>query len=100
MRQGDVPKKDPIFLQDEALTPCEGIIFRAKRIGGQTRAIGLVGGEALDAVDAIGGCGRSFMGSEIADQVRAVTRDRLPPVAGIFGERLLAGANASITIEV
>ena len=88
MRQRNILQENPVFLEDELLPFGELVVLCAERIGCKPCAIGLVGGKAFDVVDAIGGRGRAFMRAEIADQVGAVARDRLTPVAGIGGEFL------------
>src|SRR5690606_16534514 len=90
VRQGDVLQEDAVLAEDEPFPPGELVILAAQTIFGKARAIGLIGGEALDIVDAVGGGRRPFVGAEIADQIRAAARDGLAPIAAVFGEGLLA----------
>src|SRR3546814_15925835 len=56
------------------------------------RAVGFVGGQALDAVDAVGGGGGALVRREVADEIGAAAWNGLAPVARIGLElRLLAG---------
>ena len=69
-------EKDAVFLEDEPFPAGELVVFLAQRIGDKPRAIGFVGGEVLDVVDAIGRRRRPFMRRVVADQVGAAARDR------------------------
>ena len=89
MRSGDELQENPILLEDELLLAGEIVIGAPQRISGQSCAIGFIGGEVFDVVDAIGGGGRTFMRAEIADQVRTAAGNGLAPVARIFGEGVL-----------
>ncbi len=86
MRQRDILQENAVFLQDEALAAGKIEIGLRQGIGGEALAIGLVGGEIFDVVDAIGRCQRAFMRSEIADQVRAIAWDDLAPGFAILCE--------------
>jgi len=89
VRGGDIFEEDAIFLQDEALASGKFVILAAERVGRQPGAIGFIGGEALDIIDAVSRRRRSLVRAVIADQVGTVLRNRLAPVAGIFGKRFL-----------
>src|SRR5690606_18358459 len=69
---------------NEPLLPRELVVRTALRVVAQARAVRLVGGEAVDGVDAVSDGARSLMRREVADQVCAAAGYRLPPVAGVF----------------
>src|SRR5690606_9296117 len=84
MRRRGQPKEKPVLAANEPLLPRELVVRTALRVVAQARAVRLVGGEAVDGVDAVSDGARSLMRREVADQVCAAAGYRLPPVAGVF----------------
>ncbi|OWK24334.1 hypothetical protein AJ87_22965 [Rhizobium yanglingense] len=72
MRDGHVLQEDAVFLQDEAPAFGEFVVLLAERIGCEAGAIGLIGGEGFDVVDAVGGRRGPLVGAEIADEIGTV----------------------------
>src|SRR5512138_176960 len=81
MRRRGQLQENPVLAQDEAFLAGEAVVLLAERVGGEAGAVGLVGGQALDRVDAVGGGGRALVRREVADELGAAARDRLAPVA-------------------
>ena len=66
----------------------EAEIGGAFRVGLQPRAIGLVGGQAVERDQPPGDVVGALVRQEVADEVAAAARDDATPVAGVFGERV------------
>src|SRR3546814_5791453 len=64
----------------------EAVVLLTQRIGGKARAVGFVGGQALDAVDAVGGGGGALVRREVADETGAAAWNGLAPVARKIGK--------------
>src|SRR3546814_17980232 len=94
MRRRRELQENPVLAADKLLLLREAVVLAAEGIGGEARAVGLVGGQALDRVDAVGGGGEALVRREVADEVGAAARDRLAPVARVGLElRLLEGVD-------
>src|SRR5512138_1085150 len=92
-RRGQL-QEDAVLAQDEAFLAGEAVVLLAERVGGEAGAVGLVGGQALDRVDAVGGGGRALVRREVADELGAAARDRLAPVARVgLEQRLFEGVD-------
>ena len=91
MRCRDELEEGPVLAQQEALGLGEGVVLAPLRIGGEAGAVGLVGCEALDVVDAVGQGGRALVRGEVANEVGAAARDRLASGAGVALEMGLLG---------
>src|SRR3546814_18053798 len=92
MRRRGQLQEEAVLAADELLLLREAVVLLAQRIGGEARAVDLVGGQALDAVDAVGGGSGDLVRREVADEIGAATWNGLAPVARIGLEmRLLAG---------
>src|SRR3546814_17925276 len=77
---------------DELLLLREAVVLLTQRIGGESRAVGFVGGQALDAVDAVGGGGGAVVRRGVADEIGAAAWNGLASVARIGLElRILPG---------
>src|SRR3546814_20053508 len=83
MRRRRELQENPVLAADKLLLLREAVVLAAEGIGGEARAVGLVGGQALDRVDAVGGGGGALVRREVADEVGAAARDRLAPVARV-----------------
>src|SRR5262245_52729438 len=70
----------------QALAPRECEVLSCQRIGHEPLAVLLVGGEALDGVDAVGERGRALVRRKVAEEVCAAARDGLAPVARVLEE--------------
>ncbi len=81
------PQEQAVLAADEPLLASEFEVLAPGRIGDQTGAIGFVGRQALDAVDAIADRARALLRPVLANEVGAAARDRLSPVASILLER-------------
>src|SRR3546814_16035111 len=76
-------QENAVLAADELLLLCEAVVLLAEGIGGEARAVGFVGGQALDAVDAVGGGGGALVRREVADEIGAAAWTGLAPVARI-----------------
>src|SRR3546814_8768098 len=76
-------QENAVLAADELLLLCEAVVLLAEGIGGEARAVGFVGGQALDAVDAVGGGGGALVRREVADEIGAAAWNGLAPVARI-----------------
>src|SRR3546814_8548577 len=96
MRRRRELQENPVLAADKLLLLREAVVLAAEGIGGEARAVGLVGGQALDRVDAVGGGGGALVRREVADEVGAAARDRLAPVARV-GDRKSTRLNSTHT---
>src|SRR3546814_9497532 len=69
MRRRRELQENPVLAADKLLLLREAVVLAAEGNGGEARAVGLVGGQALDRVDAVGGGGGALVRREVADEV-------------------------------
>src|SRR5579859_2111735 len=84
----DLLQEYPLFPSDKPFPLGEFEILPAHRIFAQAGAIGLVGRQVLDVVEAVGGGQRAFMRAVIADQIGAAAGNGPVPGAGVLAEGL------------
>jgi len=71
-----------ILAHEETLALRELVILSRHRVGREPGFVLLVGGEALDRIDAIGKRRGALVRREVTDEICAAARDNLPPNCG------------------
>src|SRR3546814_14509746 len=81
MRRRRELQENPVLAADKLLLLREAVVLAAEGNGGEARAVDLVGGQALDRVDAVGGGGGALVRREVAAVVGAAALGSLAPVS-------------------